>query len=45
MTNRYEPDEIDPTLMADEEEWEDVGSDERHDVVDYRILSKSFKKG
>lgn len=51
---RYEPDEIDPTRMdqeendEDDDEWEQVGSDgepvkkEEEEPVDYTILSKSL---
>ena len=41
----YEPDEIDPTRMAEsggDDEWEDERSDQG---VDYRILSKSLRDG
>lgn len=53
--DRYQPDEIDPTRMAEEEseededeEWQEVGSDgepvSRDDEeVDYTILSKNLQ--
>lgn len=52
--NRYQPDEIDPTRMAEEEsededeEWQEVGSDgepldKEGDEVDYLILSKNLQ--
>ncbi|RSH91021.1 hypothetical protein EHS25_010197 [Saitozyma podzolica] len=45
----YTPDEIDPTRMEEEEEWEDVGSNPEEEDgsqrADYRILSKVLKAG
>jgi hypothetical protein len=46
----YTPDEIDPTRMEEEEEWEDVGSNPEEEEdgshrADYRILSKVLKAG
>lgn len=36
----YTPDEIDPTRIAEEDEWEDVDEDGEPRSPDYRILSK-----
>ncbi|WVQ96638.1 hypothetical protein IAU59_003743 [Kwoniella sp. CBS 9459] len=46
----YQPDEIDPTRMAEEEEWtdgdeEENQEDQSEDEVDYVILSKNLKTG
>ncbi len=31
--------------MAEEDEWEDVGSDDEQSGVDYMVLSKDFRGG
>lgn len=36
----YTPDEIDPTLIAEEDGWEDVDENGEDSKPDYRILSR-----